>query len=82
MNSNVKSCARCGKDHQNVTFRPLAKPMAPDNAGGRVWSHYATCPTTGEPIMMSISNVGVPAGSARGDERLDGPQSGGEVGHE
>lgn len=43
---NVESCTRCGQAHEAVEYRPLSNP--PD------WiSHWAPCPKTGEPMLLS-----------------------------
>lgn len=51
-----KGCARChGEGHKKITFKkfthPLANLSAPD---GVLPTHWALCPTNGEPILMSI----------------------------
>ena len=53
---DVKGCARCGGEHVAVTFKPMQKAMAPADAPVS-WTHWAPCPTNGEPIMLSISPV-------------------------
>lgn len=46
----VHRCARCGGDHEAVTFEPLTHEIAD---GDRVLaSHWAPCPENGEPILM------------------------------
>jgi hypothetical protein len=50
--SNIKYCARCGGDHDKLEARPLAQPFAPSEAVGTTWTHWATCPTNGDPIMV------------------------------
>jgi hypothetical protein len=50
---DVRQCARCGMDHQRLPFRKLGNP-------NDQFTHWATCPGTGEPIMMrqvSINRV-------------------------
>jgi len=51
---NVITCPRCG-DHQHskLKFETFIKTpiTAPD---GSVFTHYAICPITGEPILMSF----------------------------
>ena len=42
---DVHGCARCGKDHARIHFKPI------DNAGPDC-THYGTCPATGQPILM------------------------------
>lgn len=63
---NVRSCARCGGDHPALQFLKLQQPMVLENAfvlepgtqpdldaeARIVWTHWATCPTNQEPIML------------------------------
>jgi len=44
---DIRSCARCGQDHDNLVFAKLHQPQ-------EEWSYWCLCPTTGEPIMMAI----------------------------
>jgi hypothetical protein len=48
----VEDCARCGGKHQ-VVFQKLRR----DCEG---WTHWASCPETGEPILMKIEDDEVP----------------------
>lgn len=68
---NVKSCARCGLDHQNLVLMELRQPMAPEDAPGVSWTHWAKCPTSGEPIMVRTSPA--TTGTADGNQRHDVP---------
>ena len=43
-------CARCGEDHAGLDFRELTSPI-------RDLRYWATCPKTGEPILMRTVNV-------------------------
>lgn len=45
----LNGCARCGKNHRAVTFRKLTRPM--DDC-----SHWGSCPTNGQPIMLFFTN--------------------------
>jgi hypothetical protein len=45
--TNVHGCDRCGDSHELVGFRPLTNPCG-------VLTHWAPCPTNGEPIMLAI----------------------------
>jgi len=45
--TDVGRCARCGKDHAQLEFRPLAN--APDE-----WTHWAMCPETNEPVLVRM----------------------------
>lgn len=45
-------CARCGGEgHKPITFKKLQKPS--ELPGGIKFTHWAPCPTTGEPIMFA-----------------------------
>ena len=44
---DVVNCARCGGEHPGMMFHELAVPA-------RDYSHWAACPKTGEPIMMTM----------------------------
>jgi len=54
--SDLIGCARChGEGHENITWQPLTFPV-PDTDGTE-WTHWAPCPTNGEPILMRIQQV-------------------------
>lgn len=49
-------CARCDGDHEKLSFRPLLKPV--DEAFlPRPFTHWAKCPTLGEPILLRLSLI-------------------------
>lgn len=48
--TKVTNCARCGKDHESLQFRRLKTP-----AGN--FTHWGTCPNTGEPILLMFMTV-------------------------
>lgn len=50
--ARVRGCARCGEDHDNITWRPLTKPIA-EHDGSVWWTHWTPCPTNGEPILQA-----------------------------
>jgi hypothetical protein len=47
MKLKIKTCARCQQDHEEVDAQPLLNP--PD-----AFSHFAICPTTGQPILVKL----------------------------
>lgn len=49
--SSISGCTRCGGDHPNMTFGVLQRPIA-DSDGLHVWTHWAPCPKTGEPVLL------------------------------
>lgn len=52
---DLKGCARChGDGHEQLTFRKLTYPLASVTAiDGVKLTHWASCPTNGEPILLS-----------------------------
>lgn len=49
----LKNCARCGETHADLPFKPLARPVY-DDRDGELYTHWAPCPTNGDPIMMLV----------------------------
>ncbi len=47
---DVKKCARCWKDHDNLEFKAFSYPP-------KKYSFFAICPTNGEPILMFYEMV-------------------------
>lgn len=54
MNYDIRSCARCGGDHDDIAFKMFARPA------GEI-SHWAMCPKTNEPLLLKV----IMPGSAR-----------------
>lgn len=55
---DLNGCARCNGDgHPGITFQPLTHPV---EIGGHMLTHWAPCPTNGEPILMEIRPQPVP----------------------
>jgi hypothetical protein len=48
MKLDVRHCARCDKTHMALSFMPLSNPP-PDV------SHWAMCPQTHQPILLTIT---------------------------
>lgn len=46
----IRHCARCNGDHPRITFHPFKQSIT-DKAATE-WTHWASCPETGEPILM------------------------------
>lgn len=42
-------CGRCGGDHDGLIAYPFARPP-------RGWSHFAACPTNGQPILVRVKD--------------------------
>lgn len=49
--TGVKSCARCGEDHEPLCFLKLKRP---GQNGAEGITHWTSCPTTGEPILLGV----------------------------
>lgn len=47
---NITNCTRCGGEHKEVEFKRLTNSI--ENSDGTLWTHWAPCPITGEPILM------------------------------
>jgi len=51
---DLRGCARChGDGHPQITFEPLTHPFVEDS--GTELTHWAPCPTNGEPILMGTT---------------------------
>lgn len=55
----VRRCQRCGGRHDDVTFQPLARPVEVE--GAAAFTHWAPCPTTGEPMLAAVVPITVRA---------------------
>ncbi len=51
-NHNTVGCARCGDDHKNLSTIAFFRPIL-DHKDGLAWRWWATCPTTGDPILIA-----------------------------
>lgn len=47
----IEHCARCGKTHLNLKFKKLRRKPGPFTR----YTHWGTCPTNKEPIMMRVT---------------------------
>ena len=50
----VTGCSRCGGEHEGIEFAELERPS---RLAGLTLTHWANCPTTGEPILMHKAQV-------------------------
>lgn len=64
--NGITGCARCGGDHEHVEARRMAQPFAPAEAGGLTWTHWAPCPTNGDPILIMVTADASPGSFTRG----------------
>lgn len=55
--ARVTGCARCGGSHEDVIARRMVRPFAPAEAGGLTWTHWAPCPTNGDPILIMVTDT-------------------------
>lgn len=52
--SDQIGCARCGSEgHPGITYQPFTSPI--DMGGGWLATHWAPCPTNGEPILYAVN---------------------------
>jgi hypothetical protein len=52
---NVLRCARCGQDHPQLVFKKFLRSVEADEVGDNPsWTHWAPCPTNGDPILMRV----------------------------
>lgn len=52
---SIVDCARCGEDHTILEAVPFVRPFAPPAAAPVVWTHWAKCPTNGDPILFQVA---------------------------
>ena len=52
----INRCARCGVSHEGLLFKPFKNPVLdPERLENiTLFSHWALCPTSGEPIVLKI----------------------------
>ena len=48
----LKSCPRCGGDHEKLLKKPLAR-MPINGADGVAYTSYGTCSATGQPVLFN-----------------------------
>lgn len=46
---NIHNCSRCGSTHLDITAKKFDRPI--EDTDGTIWDWWATCPTTGDPII-------------------------------
>lgn len=55
---DLVGCARChGDGHEKLTFKKLTHAFEPDGVK-EAYTHWAACPTNGEPILMAFWYLG------------------------
>ena len=60
---DVKGCARChGLEHSALTFSSFTHPV--QDLDGTTWTHWALCPTNGEPILLTRAATDSPTANA------------------
>lgn len=53
----VRGCARCGAEHADLPIHVFAQPFAPREVDV-TWPAWATCPTSGDPILIRFTTEG------------------------
>lgn len=54
---SVRSCARCGGDHDGLQAVSFHQPIL-DHEDGFEWRWWVTCPATGDPILVRETDAG------------------------
>jgi len=49
---DIKSCSRCGQDHNNLLMHEFKRPVV--IASNEIFTHYTVCPTLVEPIIIKV----------------------------
>lgn len=49
---NLRSCARCGGDHNNLVFAKFTRSLEVD---GHDFTHWCMCPSVAQPILMEVT---------------------------
>jgi hypothetical protein len=52
--NRIVNCARCGKNHREVKFKKLKRPIESGLLEDIAWTYWGLCPKTGEPILMRL----------------------------
>lgn len=47
VNTTIRKCARCGEDHEDITFRAMSNPFDSE------YPYWALCPNGYGPILLS-----------------------------
>lgn len=53
----VENCARCKRNHKDVRFEVFKHPVIAGPMNNDLYTHWAPCPTNGQPILMAIEVV-------------------------
>lgn len=48
--ADIKHCARCNNDHEQLEFRKLTNPVV--DCDDVTWEWWSLCPYSGEPILL------------------------------
>lgn len=51
---DVKSCARCGQDHDHVLFQAFTKPILNAEMDELLFLYWGMCPILAEPILLNM----------------------------
>jgi hypothetical protein len=61
----LRGCTRCGADHDSVSFLPLTRPVTGET--GILFTHWASCPATGEPLLLLTTPITIQTAFGGGD---------------
>ncbi len=50
---NVRQCARCQQDHDQLEFKEFVNNPIEDS-DGTIWNQWGICPITNESILLKI----------------------------
>lgn len=59
--ARVRNCARCGQTHTGLEAKRFVRPIFDDDGYDLVFTHWATCPITGDPILIADRPTEPPA---------------------
>ena len=48
----IKNCSRCGGDHDELIAKRFVRPIVVGD--GEEYTHWVTCPTNGDPILVQM----------------------------
>lgn len=54
---DIENCARCGNDHENLTFHRFSNPPRCTTQQDKelLYTHWAECPVQGAPVLLRPS---------------------------
>jgi hypothetical protein len=52
VNVNIRNCARCGQDHNNLEFTRFKGNLV--ECSGSTWKYWGMCPIHNEPVLLNV----------------------------